>query len=190
MLRTTVVAVLVAVAVSIAVVVARGGGEGHRRDAATGTTSVATPAARLIAPSAGRWKSGVRPLLNAKPASQAAAANANCPKHTKSRPRPADFPASFPLPKRMVLTEVRRYAATGTRRVVYVIGYAPLSLQEATRFFIRELPLHGYYITSTDAEANEAEARFDGPATGALKVVTLRCSTGAWMLVGVSKRAS
>lgn len=180
------VSVLVAVAVSIAVVVARGGGEGDRRNATPGARSVATPAARLVGPSAGRWKSGVRPLLGAKAPAQAT--STNCPKHAKSRPWPADVPTSFPFPKGMVLTEVRRYAMQGAPPVVYVIGVAPLSLQGAARFFIRELPLHAYYITSSEAEPIEIEARFNGPAKGALKVVRLpQCSSAVWMLVGLSK---
>jgi hypothetical protein len=180
-----VISVLVAVAVSMAVVVARGGGEHGRSAATAGTRSVATPAARLIGPSAGRWKSGVRPLLGAKAGSQSVATN--CPKHAKSRPWPADFPTSFPFPKGMVLTDVRRYAMQGARPVVYVIGVAPLSLQGAARFFIRELPLHAYYITSSEAEPIEIEARFNGPAKGALKVVRLpQCSSAVWMLVGIS----
>jgi hypothetical protein len=181
-----VVSVLVAVAVSIAVVVAHGGGEGDRRGKTAGTGPVATPASRLIGPSAGRWKSGVQPLLGARAASRAA--NENCPKQTKSRPLPADFPKSFPLPKGMMVTEVRRHAFQGSPRVVYVIGVVPLSLQGAARFFIRELPLHAYYITSSEAETIEIEARFDGPSRGALKAVRLRnCPSAVLMLVGVSK---
>ena len=186
-LKTAVVAALVAVAVSIAVVVAQGGGEADRPSAAASAQPVATPVARLTAPSAGRWKSGVQPLLAAGPAS--AGASSNCPRQTKSRPRPADFPASFPLPAKTVVTGIRRHAPRGATPVVYVIGHAPLSLEGAGRFFVRELPLRAYYITSSEAEPIEAEARFDGPAKGALRVIAIPgCSSVVWMLVGVLKR--
>ena len=182
------VSVLVAVAVSIAVVVAHGGGEGDRSATTAATPPAATPAARLVGPSAGQWKSGVRPLLAAKPASRGA--DNNCPTGMKPKRRPTDFPASFPLPKGMVVTQVRRYTQRGIPPVVYVIGYAPLSLQGAARFFVRELPFHAYYITSSEAEPIEIEARFDGPAKGALKVIGLpSCSNAVWMLIGVSKRS-
>lgn len=175
------VLVLVAVTVSIAVVVAHGGGEDNGGAA---SRPVAVPAARLAGPSSGQWKSGVRPLLAAKPTSPGTADK--CPKESKSRPRPADFPATFPLPRGMVVTQVRHSAPSGAP-VVYMIGHAPLSLDRAARFFVRELPLHAYYITSSEAEPIEIEARFDGPAKGALKVIGLpSCSNAVWMLIGVS----
>lgn len=177
------VSILVAVAVSIAVVVAHGGGEDNGGAAAR---PVAAPTARLAGPSSGQWQSGVQPLLAAKPISLGT--RDKCPKESKSRPRPADFPPTFPLPRGMVVTQVRHSAPGGVAPVVYVIGHAPLSLDRAARFFVRELPLHAYYITSSEAEPIEIEARFDGPAKGALKVIGLpSCSNAVWMLIGVSK---
>lgn len=93
----------------------------------------------------------------------------------------------------MVVTDVRRFAPRGVPPVVYLIGNAPLSLLGAARFFVRELPLHAYYITSSESEPIEVEARFDGPAKGALKVIGLPgCANVVWMLIGVSnsRRAS
>jgi hypothetical protein len=87
----------------------------------------------------------------------------------------------------MVFTQFQRPTSPGSRSLLYLIGHAPLSLRGAAMFFIRELPLRGYYITASESEAVEAEASFAGPFRGALKVVAIpRCSNRVWMLVGVT----
>ena len=111
----------------------------------------------------------------------------NCPRSLRRRRRPADFPATLPLPPGTLLTDVRRYEPRGFPSFVYVIGFAPLTLQQAARFFALELPRGGYRVTDGEAEDLVVEGRFGGAATGVFRMAALyRCSRFVWMVVGVS----
>jgi hypothetical protein len=116
---------------------------------------------------------------------------AGCPKLGRSRPLPADFQRSFPLPPTATIDRVRRFPLTGHPPIVYVYGAVPGALRNGVAFFVRELPLHGYYLGTSDAEAHEAESKFGGHGlTGAWKLVSFpRCPGILGLAVGVVRPA-
>jgi hypothetical protein len=70
---------------------------------------------------------------------------------------PPGFPAGVPLPPGTYITGGR---ASGGELVLDAI--VPSDLSQAAAFMTRELPAAGLGITSSDAEQDEAEARFTG----------------------------
>lgn len=71
---------------------------------------------------------------------------------------PDGFPEEVPFPPGTVITRARVTEAGGS----YVEGYAPLTLVEAARFYLDEIPAAGYVHGRGDSEAHEAESPFTG----------------------------
>jgi hypothetical protein len=72
--------------------------------------------------------------------------------------RPAELPASFPLPPGTVMTSQER--RSGGRLIVHTL--APSDAKAVARFFERELPAAGFRLTGGESEPGEAEANYEG----------------------------
>jgi len=112
----------------------------------------------------------------------------HCAQLGKAIARPATVPAGFPVPEGTRFSELTTNAA-GTR---LVLGYAPLGLGAATRWFRREVPQAGYRFTSADAELVEAEARFTGNGiVGLWRVNVIRgCANAVVVTLAFAARPS
>jgi hypothetical protein len=91
--------------------------------------------------------------------------------------RPAALPDSFPLPEGTVLESSRRQSG-----FTVVDGHVPGELEAARDFFAEELPSAGYELEGGDAEEEEAETEFGGPAEGKLKLRSVPGCEGALTL--------
>jgi hypothetical protein len=114
-----------------------------------------------------------------------------CPRARSSLARPSDFPRNFPLPDGTVLTSVQRPERRSASRTLYLVGFAPLRLEAAVRFF-RDVPArHGFRSTWREVDPSDAETHFVGRGiSGATKVAALmHCDTATWLLVGVTLAA-
>ncbi|MGZ3459351.1 MAG: hypothetical protein ACXU86_12710 [Archangium sp.] len=81
-----------------------------------------------------------------------------CAGATSRIERPAELPASFPLPPGTVMTTEEH--RSGGRLIVHAV--APSDAKAVARFFERELPAAGFRITGGESEPGEAEAHYEG----------------------------
>jgi hypothetical protein len=110
-----------------------------------------------------------------------------CGRVTASRPLPARFPSTLPLPAGTAITKVSSSHQKGFPPVVTIQGFAPMSMSDAAIFFLRHLPSSGYQLLRSESEPGlEAEGRFLGNGTsGAYRVRSAPCGRGVALLVGV-----
>lgn len=174
LLKTAVLAALVAIGVSAALAARNG-------DAARTTTK----AAALPPPVRASRATFVWNTPNAAPP----VLRSGCPPRTLPQAPPPAF-RGFPLPDGSTFVGTRRTG--GPRPLVFAVGYAPLPLLAAARYFRTQLPRRGYVGTGGDQEAWEAEASFRGHGrTGAWKVRRLTgCKTSVALLVAITTRPS
>ena len=114
---------------------------------------------------------------------------AGCPRAKYSLARPRDFPDAFPLPHGTVITNIER-SRTGTPRLLYLIGYAPLRFAELVAFFRNVPARQGFQLTGGEVETADAETKFVGHGLrGATRIAVLTgCTRATWLLVAVTLR--
>jgi hypothetical protein len=70
---------------------------------------------------------------------------------------PPEFPKNFPLPPGALITG-NKPAKLGA----VLVGFIPMELDEAKRFFMQKLPAAGFQLGRGEVEQDEVEARFAG----------------------------
>ncbi len=152
---------------------------GHSSNGDAAATTAATPAGK---------RNTLARSVGAGGSARLAAQTCPTPDSAVSKLLPVGFPKNFPLPRGTVVTVSHEYHAKGSPKTFVVYGYAPISLRDATLFFIREMPRNGYVLGRGDSEPTEAEAPFQGRGMrGAWKAaVRISCPNLVQLLVGVS----
>jgi hypothetical protein len=141
--------------------------------AAGPTTAVPAPATTIPAAATASM------LATAAPAAtgQAGAALPGCAKAETSIPRPAEFPAAFPLPPGTVITAQE---ARSDNRIIITTVVPMLDVKGVAQFFERELPKAGFQTAAGESEPGEAEANYEGNGyTGRWKVNEIAGCAGA-----------
>jgi hypothetical protein len=88
---------------------------------------------------------------------------------------PSEFPKNFPFPPGTLITG-NKPAKVGTA----LIGFIPMQLDDARRFFIQKLPAAGFQLGRGEVEPGEIEARFAGNAVvGYFKIRSVPDCPGA-----------
>ena len=109
-----------------------------------------------------------------------------CPPHVAAATLPVDFPKSFPLPPRTVITSTG-HPATGS---LFVRALVTGGLSETAGFFKARLPQAGFELGEGDAESGEAESEFSGRGvSGKWKVNAIAgCLREVALLVAIERR--
>jgi hypothetical protein len=143
-----------AAAVVLSTLAAAGCGGGAKHAAGTTAPTASTPSANSALPA--------------------------CAHHGAAVARPAGLPRSLPLPKGTVLTGHRRTSSG----FLVVEGLEPLSLGDAARFLLHEIPKAGYRVARGESEGDEAETDFFGRGvSGHIKLRALEHCEGATRLL-------